>query len=45
MKKYIAPEMKTLAFVAEETIAASSPKSRATETGSNIFNDAEFGQW
>ena len=45
MKNYTTPEMKIVAFVAEETIAASSPKSNATETGSNIFNDAEFGGW
>lgn len=46
MKKYIAPEMKTLAFVAEETIAAAEPKNgNGAVTGSNIFNDAEFGAW
>ena len=46
MKKYIAPEMKTLAFVAEETIAAAASKGAdGAATGSNIFNDAEFGQW
>ena len=45
MKKYIAPEMKTLAFVAEETIAAAESKNDNGATGSNIFNDAEFGQW
>ena len=45
MKNYTTPEMKIVAFVAEETIAASSPKSNANPNGSNIFNDAEFGQW
>lgn len=38
MKKYIAPEMNELAFVAEEAVAAN-------ESGSNIYNDAEFGGW
>ena len=37
MKKYIAPEMQTLAFAAEEAVAAL--------LGSNLFNDAEFGGW
>ena len=36
MKHYVAPEMKTLAFIAEETIS---------NEGSNTFNDAEFGNW
>lgn len=35
MKKYIAPEMNVMAFVAEETVAANA--------GSNIYNDADFG--
>ncbi len=43
MKNYTTPEMKIVAFVAEETIALSDPK--ATNEGSNIFNDAEFGGW
>ena len=37
MKKYMAPEMETLTFAAEEAIAAL--------LGSNLFNDAEFGGW
>ena len=37
MKKYIAPEMKALAFVAEEAISA------ALE-GSTVYNDAEL-EW
>lgn len=37
MKKYIAPEMQTLTFAAEEAIAGL--------LGSNLFNDAEFGGW
>ena len=45
MKKYVTPEMKTLAFVAEETIAASAAKNSGAVDGSNIFNDAEFGAW
>ena len=46
MKKYVTPEMKTLAFVAEETIAASASKSTdGGMDGSNLFNDAEFGAW
>lgn len=45
MKNYTTPEMKIVAFVAEETIAASSPKNNPSEGGSNIFNDAEFGSW
>ena len=36
MKQYEAPEMKTLAFVAEELIS---------NGGSNTYNDAEFGGW
>ena len=36
MKHYVTPEMKTLAFVAEEAISTD---------GSNTFNDAEFGGW
>ena len=36
MKQYTAPEMKALAFVAEEAISVD---------GSNTFNDAEFGGW
>ena len=43
MKNYTTPEMKIVAFVAEETIALSDAK--ATNEGSNIFNDAEFGGW
>lgn len=43
MKNYTTPEMKIVAFVAEETIAVSSPA--PTNEGSNIFNDAEFGGW
>ena len=39
MKKYNAPELKVLAFTAEENIAAVDTK------GSNIYNDAEFGNW
>ncbi len=38
MKKYVAPEMKALAFTAEEAIAA------VSVTGSNIHNDVEL-QW
>ena len=37
MKKYIAPDMQTLTFAAEEAIAGL--------LGSNLFNDAEFGGW
>ena len=36
MKEYVAPEMKALAFVAEEAIS---------NDGSNTYNDAEFGGW
>lgn len=35
MKKYLAPEVETLTYAAEEAIAL----------GSNLFNDAEFGGW
>jgi len=42
MKKYSAPEMKTLAFVTEETIAESG--SRAIPDGSST-NDTESGGW
>lgn len=46
MKNYTTPEMKIVAFVAEETIAAAEPKNgNGAATGSNIFNDAEFGAW
>ena len=38
MKKYIAPEMQTLTFAAEEAIAGNL-------LGSNLFNDAEFKGW
>ena len=38
MKKYMAPEMETLAFAAEESIAALVPASGA-------YNDTEFGNW
>ena len=37
MKKYMAPEVETLTFAAEEAIAGLS--------GSNLFNDGEFGSW
>ena len=40
MKKYTAPELKVLAFAAEETIAATKEYN-----GSNIYNDGEFGGW
>ena len=36
MKKYVAPELEALTFVAEETIS---------NGGSNTYNDAEFGGW
>ena len=39
MKKYMAPEMETLTFAAEEAIA------NLDRLGSSIFNDAEFGGW
>ena len=35
MKKYVTPEMKELAYVAEEAISAE-------EVGSNTFNDGEL---
>jgi len=35
MKKYVAPEMKALAFVAEESVAA-------PLDGSKLFNDGEL---
>lgn len=37
MKKYMAPEMESLTFAAEEAIAGL--------LGSNMYNDAEFGAW
>ena len=37
MKKYIAPEMKAIAYVAEETVAA-------PLDGSKTFNDGEL-EW
>ncbi len=39
MKKYNAPELKVLAFTAEEAVAA------VSNGGSNLYNDAEFGSW
>ncbi len=39
MKKYINPEMKELAFVAEETIA----DLNGNLQGSNLYNDTSFG--
>ena len=38
MKKYMAPEMETLNFAAEEAVAG-------LELGSNLFNNGEFGGW
>ena len=40
MKKYIAPEMTTLPFMAEEPIAGLLDGSDST-----LFNNGEFGQW
>lgn len=46
MKKYMTPDMKVLAFMPEEEIgAAASKAASAGRTGSNIFNDGEFGGW
>jgi len=46
MKKYMTPDMKVMAFMAEEEISASGSKTAKSGTsGSNIFNDAEFGGW
>lgn len=46
MKKYMSPDMKVMAFMAEEEISANvSRQARAATDGSNLFNDAEFGQW
>ena len=42
MKNYTTPELKIVAFVAEETIAANAAKTGEGYTGSNIYNDAEF---
>ena len=39
MKKYMAPEMETLTFAAEEAIAG------GVSLPSYIFNDGEFGGW
>ena len=41
MKKYIAPEMTTLPFMAEEPIAGLLEGG----TDSTLFNNGEFGQW
>ena len=41
MKKYTTPDMKVMAFMAEEEISATANRNE----GSNIFNDAEFGSW
>ena len=43
MKKYNAPELKVLAFNAEEAIAAAAPKSGSGDGPSNLYNDVEFG--
>lgn len=40
MKKYINPEMKMLAFVAEEAISAGL---EGNLQGSNLYNDTSFG--
>lgn len=45
MKKYNAPEMKTLAFLPEENMAAAASKAGGEGSGSNLYNDAEFGGW
>lgn len=37
MKKYMAPEMETLAFASEEGVAGFLP--------SDVFNNGEFGAW
>ena len=42
MKNYTTPELKIVAFVAEETIAASAAKTGEGTVGSNIYNDAEL---
>ena len=42
MKKYNAPELKVLAFNAEEAIAAAAPKGSGELNASNYYNDAEF---
>ena len=46
MKKYMTPDLKVMAFMPEEEIgAAGSKAANANATGSNIFNDGEFGNW
>ena len=47
MKKYVTPDMKVMAFVAEEEISANASKSSnaGNLNGSNVFNDASFGGW
>ena len=45
MKQYNAPEMKTLAFLPEENMAAAAKSGEGTVDGSNLYNDAEFGSW
>ena len=37
MKKYVAPQLEELNFVAEKAIAGL--------LGSNLFNDGQFGDW
>ena len=43
MKKYNAPELKVLAFAAEESIAAAAEKRSSGDGPSNMYNDVEFG--
>ena len=46
MKKYMTPDLKVMAFMPEEEIGAAGSKSADSGvTGSNIFNDGEFGSW
>lgn len=49
MKKYTAPDMKVMAFMAEEEMSAALSRSGDNATvvggGSNLYNDAEFGAW
>ena len=47
MKKYMSPDMKVMAFMAEEEISANVSREAAKngDGPSNLYNDAQFGAW
>jgi len=43
MKEYITPELKALAFIAQEAISTDDDNGELT--GSHLYNDDKFGEW